>query len=177
MIQVRFAALLAALTLVLVGCSDDDPEPNVDPTPSTSTTTTTSPTPDPTPTVAPLGPVETVKAWVKARNEALMDGVTTEVYALNTPDCSTCRDLVDPFAQLYADGGSIETDGWRIDSARKRPGFEENHQVIAALTFAGGHTVLPGEGSSPFPEEKHILQFQMRRAASGWLVAQVVFLP
>lgn len=176
MIQVRFAALLAALTLVLVGCSDDDAEPQVDPTPSTSATTTT-PTPDPTPTVEPLSPVETVDGWVDARNEALKDGVTTEVYALSTPDCSTCRDLVDPFAQLYADGGSIVTDGWRIDSARKRPEFEENHQVIAALTFAGGHTVLPGEGSSPFPEEKHILQFQMRQAASGWLVAQVVFLP
>ena len=170
---VRVAAALAALTLIVAGCTDDDPEPKVDPTPSTSTTTT----PDPTSTEAPLTPVQTVTAWVEARNETLKDGRTTEVYALSTPDCSTCRDLVEPFVQLLADGGSIETDGWTIDSSRERPAFQKNQQVIAALTFAGGHTELPGEGSSPFPEEKHILQFQLREAASGWLVAQVVFLP
>lgn len=171
------ATLLAALTLALVGCSDDDPEPKADPTPSTSTSTSVTPTPEPTETMAPRSPVQTVTGWVEARNQTLKGGGTTDVYALSTLDCSTCRDLVEPFEQLYADGGAIETAGWKVDRARNRPDFAKNQQVIAALTLFGGRTLYPGEAPSSFPEEKHILQFQMRQTARGWLVSQVVFLP
>lgn len=173
----RPVALAAALTLALAGCAEDGPEPTPAPPPSTSPASA-SPTPDATPTAAALSPVQTVRAWVEARNDALSNGDTAAVYALSAPDCKTCRDLVEPFAQLYAEGGSVQTDGWTIDNVEKLPNFDTSRQVAAAATFAGGYTLQEPEGEpSSFPEEKHILRFQLHSAAEGWLVAEVVFLP
>ncbi|WP_193606529.1 DUF6318 family protein [Nocardioides lijunqiniae] len=178
--HLRLAALLTAATLLAAGCSDDDPQPRVEPPPSATPTASPSPT-EPTATSsapAALNPVQTVRAWVAARNVTLSSGDSKAVDALSTDACKTCRDLVEPFVALYADGGSMKTTGWKVDNAKKRPDFEKSHQVFAALTFAGGETITqPGQQPEPFDPEKHILQFKLARTEGLWRVADVVFLP
>ncbi|WP_193611331.1 DUF6318 family protein [Nocardioides lijunqiniae] len=178
--HLRLAALLATATLLAAGCSDDAPQPRVEPPPSATPTESPSPT-EPTATSsapAALNPVQTVRAWVAARNEALTNGSTTAVYELSSSDCKSCRDLTEPFAKVYAAGGSIDSKGWLIDSIERRPDFSSNRQVIAAMTFAAGQIIrASGKPPSQFSEEKHILQFDLIRRDSAWLVAEVVFLP
>jgi glucose/arabinose dehydrogenase len=180
--HLRLAALLAAATLLAAGCSDDDPQPRLEPTPNASPTESpsTSPTePSKTPsTPKALNPVQTVRAWVVARNAALANGSTTAVYELSSTQCKSCRDLTEPFAKVYTNGGSIDSRGWLIDSIERRPDFSSNRQVIAAMTFAAGQIIqASGKPPSDFPEEKHILQFDLVQQDSVWLVAEVVFLP
>ena len=77
MIRTRWA-LATLLAVCLVGaCSDDDPEPDIaDPTASASSSSATV-SPSPTVSATPaLGPEDTVRAWVEARNAALQDGDT-----------------------------------------------------------------------------------------------------
>lgn len=165
MTQVRLAATLAALTLVLVGCSDDDPEPEVDPTPSTSTTATTR-TPDPTLTVAPLGPVETVEAWVEARNLAMSEGDMAPVRALSAPGCQSCSDLIDPIEKTYEGGGHYETEGWRVVRAKVTSEEPAGVEVVAGLELAGGRTFhSPTAEPVVYPSEKRIGIFKLTRSS------------
>ncbi|WP_218029510.1 DUF6318 family protein, partial [Nocardioides szechwanensis] len=159
-----------------VGCSDDDREPHVDPTPSTSTTTTTSPTPDPTPTVAPLGPVETVKAWVQARNLAMSDGDVAPVRALSAPECQSCSDLIDPIEKTYERGGHYETKGWRVVRTKVTSEDAAKVEVVAGLELGGGRTFhSPTADPVVYPSEKRIGIFELTRSNDQWRIALIGF--
>ncbi|MFA6574202.1 MAG: hypothetical protein WCS84_02185 [Nocardioides sp.] len=170
------ATLLAALTLALVGCSDDDPEPEADPTPSTSTSTSVTPTPEPTEPAAPLDPEATVKAWVAARNQALSRGDVTEVRRLSSPECSSCADLIDPIAETHANGGRYETAGWRVLRARVTDHAPDAAEVTAALVFAGGTTYLSATADPVVYEaERRITIFELTKSSGGWAVSLIGF--
>lgn len=172
---VRVAAALAALTLIVAGCTDDDPEPKVDPTPSTSTSTTVSPTPDPTPT-GTQDPVRTVREWVSARNLAMSEGDLRPVRALSAPECTSCSDLIDPIEQTYEAGGRYETEGWRVVRAKITGERGAEVQVTAGLVLAAGRT-FHSATSEPvvYPAEKRIGIFELTKAEDQWLVSLIGF--
>lgn len=170
MILVRLVAPLAALTLALAACSDDDPDPRVDPTPTTPTSTVT-PTPDPSGTTepGPLGPMETVRAWVQARNHLVQSGDATAVDRLSASDCSTCRDSTDPVEQVYVAGGHYETHGWRIAAMKVTARNRSSAEVSAGLVYTAGQTV-PSAGVEPvsYGIERHIAKFRLTKEGGLW---------
>ncbi|GEP38195.1 hypothetical protein NPS01_18580 [Nocardioides psychrotolerans] len=86
------------------------------PPPSATPTVSEAPPVDPTPTQATevLGPEETVRAWVAARNEALTDGDVEAVTALSQSQCSSCENLISPIVETYERGGRYMTAGWSV---------------------------------------------------------------
>jgi hypothetical protein len=176
----RTRLALAALTAAaLLSACQDDPKPKVaDPTPSapsSETPPTTSPYSSVTPTVA-YDAEATVRAWVEARNAALLTGDTAAVDALSATDCRSCRELTAPIADVYAAGGRFETAGWTIKSLKQKPDSTPA-QVDTALIFAPGTTV-PSAGADPvkYDEEKHIVTFKLAEGDSGFQVRLVLFL-
>ena len=169
---------LAALALVAalgVGC-DDEPEPDFAPP------ETTSPAPsDPTTTDSPepekLSPEETVRAWVEAQNLALRTGDTSEASVLSQA-CDACKDFIDPIKETYEAGGRYRTNGWRIVSLELQSSEGANAKVAAGIEFAGGRRI-PEAGAQPviFGPEKHIMLFELSRAATVWQINLMGFVP
>lgn len=170
MIQVRFAALLAALTLVLVGCSDEDPEPQVDPTPSTSLSDTADPTPTISSPPASVTAVQAVRGWVQERNQALTSGDTTALRGLTSEKCGSCEPYIDLIEDVYAAGGSYETTGWTVDNAKELKDME----VTAAITMGAG-VMIAATGSAPdeYEEEKAIFRFRVKPVDDGLVVSYI----
>ena len=161
------AVLLSAL--VLGGCTDDDPEPKFGPTESTSPSSPTSPST--TAAAADLSPEDTVRAWVDARNAALASGDVAAVEELSASGCTTCQDSLDPIRQVHADGGSFDTDGWTVDSARLKSRSGDKARVTGAITYAAGTTV-PKAGAAPvsYGLERHIVVVDLTRTDDRWQV-------
>ncbi len=182
----RFAAPLAvlALTAALAACTDE-PEPRfTDPTPEpseTATEPTTEPTSEPTtePTQEPeaLGPEETVRAWVAARNQLLGSGESDEVRALGTSPCESCDGLIKTIERIYRDGGYIRSEGWTVVRAKRVPDFATSRIVTAAIDVGSGETV-ERRGAKPvtFANERIVLDFKVARRDGEWRIQDVVFL-
>ncbi len=162
-----------------IGACDDEPEAGPDTTPSVTPIPPHSETASPTETTsAPpaLSPVETVRAWVEARNLVVAGQPADDVYALSTEDCVPCEELVEPVLDLYEDGGRYETDGWRVDAARRSPDFSRDQEVVTAVTFLAGRS-FQTDGAEPeeFEAEKSIMRFKVTRVDGQWLVAAIGF--
>lgn len=172
------AGVAAVLGALLVGCSDD-PRPKMASSPSASPTVSEAPSTDPTPSQAPdvLGPEETVRAWVEARNETVQGGSSDAVYALSSRDCTTCRDSIEPVTDVYEAGGRFETTGWTVVRTRLVDGSGRAAKVSTALIYESGRT-FPTGGASPitYVDQRRIATFELRRDANTWAVSFIGYL-
>lgn len=168
--------LACLLSIGAAGCSDDV-EPRFEPAPTPSVSATPSTTPSAEPTPVALGPEETVRAWVKARNGAMRTGDVEAVRALSSQSCSSCVDLIEPIATTYSKGGRYETAGWQIIRSKAKGGDTANASVTAAMRLAGG-TTYDSATSAPvtYPAEKRIAVFELVREEGAWLVSLLGFL-
>lgn len=171
--------LLAALAvLMVVACSgcDDDPEPDFAPPESTSPAPTVPTTTSTTPEPEQLSPEETVRAWVEARNITVQDGSTDDVYSLTTKNCETCMDSVEPVADVYRQGGHYETDGWRVEDAKRRPDFEQSKTVAVAVEYAAGRTFRTADAEPiSYEAEKQLFLFRLQREQGTWKVREILY--
>jgi hypothetical protein len=164
----RTLAVIAALSvipvLLVAGCTDDEPKPKFDPTPSSEAPTSSAP-------AQSLSPEATVRAWVDARNAALVSGDVAAVEALSAPDCTTCQDSLDPIRQVHAAGGSFDTSGWKVVSARLKSQSGGKARVTAAINYQPG-TTISSEGAAPvsYGLERHIVVVDLDRAPDRWQV-------
>jgi len=164
-------ALLVGLTLS--GCSGDDPVPKVEPSSPAPTPTSGSPSPS----QQALSPEETVRAWVKARNEALQDGNVASVQALSERSCRTCHNSIAPIESVYGDGGHFETRGWLVVASRPLSTAGGSATVDAALQYLSGRT-FPSAGATPvsYDVERHIARFRLHKVDGHWLISFIGFL-
>lgn len=172
---IAIATILLGATLA--GCSEDDPLPRVEPSSpgSPSAATSLSPSPDPSP--RPMSPEETVRAWVKAQNQAMATGRTTTIESLSTADCRTCDQFIDPVVAVYRAGGRFKTKGWVVRGTNQRRPNGPNRVVDAALRFSGGTTVRrKGEDPVAYGPENHLMVFRLRPHGEGWRVSFAGFL-
>lgn len=149
------------------------------PTPTPSPTVSESPSvvPTPTPTPEVLGPEETVRAWIAARNEAMTSGDVAAVTALSGADCSSCQDLIDPIAETYDRGGRYETDGWSVLRSKTEGASSGATSVTAALRLAGGTTYDSADAAPvTYPDERRIAVFELDKLRGSWVVSLIGFL-
>ncbi|GEP39527.1 hypothetical protein NPS01_31900 [Nocardioides psychrotolerans] len=178
MSRVGRCVAVALLGALLVGCSDDEPRPKMAPTQSAAPTTSSSV--DPTPTEPPpevLGPEDTVRAWVAARNETVQSGDSDAVYTLSATDCATCRDSVEPVRDVYVAGGRYETFGWRIAALKlDDKSASSSPAVNVGLVYSAGRT-FPDASAEPilYDTERHIVTFRLAREAGVWKVHELVY--
>lgn len=173
MFRTRWALATLLAGCLSAGCSDDDPEPNIDsePTPSaTSSSATLSASPTVSPT-AVLGPEETVRAWVQARNLALQDGDTAAVRKLSAADCQTCDQHIRPIETVYAAGGQFQTPGWTVDRLKLLNAADSQAKVDVAMTMAAGETRQESGGEpTPYPEDHRLMFFRLGAEAGSWRI-------
>ena len=177
----RSRSALVALGLVVVtglgsgvlgGCSGGDPEPRIAPSSPISASASKPPAAS-----GGRGPVDTVTAWVAARNEALNGRGVAAVERLSSADCKTCDGLIRPIEQVYDSGGSFRTDGWRVIKAKAKVQNASRVRVDAGVVMSAG-TTLPSQGASPnrYGAERHIVVFKLTRVGDSWLVSFLGFL-
>ncbi|WP_205471568.1 DUF6318 family protein [Nocardioides sp. SYSU D00038] len=170
----RLAPLCALLLVLAAGCAgNDDPGPRVEPTPS-ATDVAASPSASPTP--AALSPVETVEAWVAARNEALRTGEVSAMEQLSAPECRGCPNLSRPIASAIAAGGQFEGGRWTIAGMRRRDMTDQKATIDAGIRIAAGVTTQ-SQGAEPvsYPKESRLMVFELRSVGSRWLLTLVAF--
>ncbi len=176
--SIRRARVAGALLVVCaLGACSQEPVPKFD-DPPTRTPTSETPTPTPSPSAtSQLDPEETVRAWVKARNQALRTGDTSAVRALSDPQCRTCTDLLTPIEKVYANGGYFHTDGWKVVSSRLKSQAGRKAEVPIAVVYAAGSTV-PEAGADPvrYDEVRRIATFRLLRGEGSWRVSFIGFL-
>ena len=176
MFRTRWALATLLAGCLLAGCSGDDPEPKIDtePTPSeisTSASVSVSPTLTPT---AVVGPEETVRAWVQARNGALQDGDTAAVRALSAADCQTCDQHIEPIETVYAAGGQFVTPGWTVDRLKLVKAGDNEAKVDVAMTMAAGQTMQEAGGEpTPYPEDHRLMFFRLGEEAGDWRITLI----
>lgn len=166
--RTALAALLLS-TAGLAGCAEDDPDP-APPAPSSEAPAPSSATP------TAMGPVETVRAWVEAQNEAMSDGDSSRVRSLSTADCRSCDGLIRPIEEVMEAGGRFETAGWSVDHAKQTSHDERRAVIKAAITIAAGKT-YPSEGTEPVAYEADgvIVEFKLDAVDGQWLVSFIGF--
>lgn len=170
-IRARVALLVSAAVLaapVLAGCQSE-PEPEfVEPSPSAPVTVSASPSESAAP--VPTTPVQAVRAWVKARNQALQDGDTSTLRRLSEPGCASCSEHIEPIERVYASGGSFDTNGWRVSSAKVASERGDTAEVDVAMVMAGGRTI-PERGADPvtYDEAKRIMLFRVTNSLIAFI--------
>ena len=179
MVRSRTASVAVGLVLstglatgVLAGCSGGEPKPRIAPSSPVSASASESPSAS-----DDRGPVDTVKAWVAARNDALRGRGVSAVARLSSADCKTCDGLILPIKQVYANGGRFRTNGWRVIKAKAKSQNASRVQVDAGIVISSGITI-PSEGASPnrYATERHIVVFKLTRVGDSWLVNFLGFL-
>ena len=86
--RTAFALGLVVPLLVVGGCSSDEPQPRIAPS--------ESPSPTDSPSAAELDPIQTVRAWVEAQNDANGFPLGTCSAAVTTSTCSCSRPTGSP---------------------------------------------------------------------------------
>lgn len=167
----RLLALPAALLLLTAGCGDDDPEPRL---PDPSPTVTSPPPTPPSSTAQPEDetPQAFIRRWQDAGNRMQTSGETSAYLALSK-NCVSCRTFARSVERVYADGGSIETDGGkvlRID----RNGGTQKEPLFDVYVAAGPTSIFTSTGEVQQKLQGGRLKFltSLTRQSGEWLVSE-----
>ncbi|GAA0970167.1 hypothetical protein GCM10009562_05560 [Nocardioides aquaticus] len=159
------AGAVAALILGAAGCAGD-PEPRFAP-PSGEASPSASESEE-----SELTPAETVEAWVAARNGALGSGDVLAAARLQSADCSTCANLIEPIVEIYGNGGRFETNGWQLKNVSVN-----GNRVEADVLIAGGTTVSSaGAAPNAYKPEMRRMFVVLGREGAAWRIERIGFL-
>jgi hypothetical protein len=157
-------ALVATLTLALVGCNDaaDPPSPPV-----------TEETPEPTPTSEEtFDPTEEtaeefIRRWFEWSASMQNTGEVRDFRRLNGPDCHGCTALIETVEEIYAHNGSIEKDPTVVERVERDTRDQWSVEVTAGETRLR-RTADASEESLPGGEHSYV--FFLERVGGAWQV-------
>jgi hypothetical protein len=146
----RYVVAAVLLPLLAAGCSDD-PQPKFEPSASDSPSESTS---DPAQPKAwevksEKGAVAFARHWVYVFNEAQRTGNTEPMEAISGPGCGSCNGFVEMLDDLYADGGHLESRGWRVLESVPAPGMPAREAEVTMTILRTPQRIHEGDGSKP----------------------------
>lgn len=175
----RLVAVLAALGVLLAGCSDD-PKPRFEPpptSPTSPTTTESSEPPDPKPweVKSKAGAVAFAEHWVDVFNEAQTSGDVSALEPLGTPTCRTCAGVLQRIREVDGAGGFFRGPGWRVLDA-------EANEIEGATTSVSMNIQrrkqrvreARGEPVTIFEASRAIYRADVEWARGRWVMAELV---
>lgn len=179
------AGLIAGLIaggLVLAGCGGS-PEPKPLPAPTKSSSPSTSASSTPAPPVMPEAAKASSDAAVEAFarhyvdviNFATSTGVLTDLNALAADRCTSCQRLSKRLEEIYTDGGSIQSDGWRVTGAEVLANQPLQRKYVDLAILQSPQILIESTGTKPkkFPGGKQALTMLIARQGSGWIVTRM----
>lgn len=116
-----------------------------------------------------------VRHWIASLNYASSTGDTTAVQALSAPDCESCTASFERIAAVYANGGSIRSDGWRVRTMQLVPGQSTNEPMIDVGIRLTPQVVVEKRGSEPqeFDGGQLPMTFTLSRDFDSWRVTRL----
>jgi hypothetical protein len=170
---------MGVLTVALSGCQS-----NPKPPPLESTSTSSSPTPTPSPTeAAPTMPAEAkgtseaaakafVRHYIELINHATATGEMAPLITASDPQCRSCKAVVERIDGVYQKGGSIESEGWRIQSVQRVPRQPSNRPVFdVGLVMSPQRVVAETSGESKTYKGGRLpATFTLLWSGDSWLV-------
>jgi hypothetical protein len=158
----RFLTGILAAPLLLSACGGGD-DPVADPPVSPSSTSASTHPPRETPEAF-------IRRWA-AEDTRIQRTGNTHQFREMSQGCRGCTKLANLVDRIYAHGGYIDTNGWRINKiASSRSGLFDLYVFVAPTTYAESKSDpkrhLPG-GPAHF-------QLRIKRSGQSWSVASLV---
>jgi hypothetical protein len=77
---------------------------------------------------------------------AINSGDTAPLRAVGADGCDSCEAIAGNIDDIYAEGGRIESKGWRVDSLRYL-GKQRGNRVVSVGAYLEAETVVQADGS------------------------------
>jgi len=137
----RLLVLLVSLVcaLALTSCSDD----------GGSSKKSTSGIPEYARTNDDRGAQNFARYWIDTLNKATVTGDTKKLKKLQKKSCETCTDFAKQLDTIYAAGGHVKTDGFKVKSLVKDAGIPKPGAGVSATLNATPQTVVAKKGAAP----------------------------
>ncbi len=163
--QIHRHALALGLALALSACGGDpEPQFEADPSPAPSEVTTSAPAKEAWEEKSPEGAVAFAEYWLAVFNEAENSGEVEELKSLSSNNCGSCNNFVAAIEEVYAAGGSMRSEGWRILSVGEPAAAEAGYSIPLQVEQTD-QTVVEKTGAKP----------QLNQGISIGLAAQVIW--
>lgn len=163
-------ALTAALSPLLVACSDDAisaPPASAPTTAASSTSATPSASPDLR--IAPPGETarEFIKRWFALINEAQRTGNVDGVLAVSGPECDTCQKFTRQVRGIYRDGGEIRGG---IESIRSLTAESETEWVASLVATPSEFERRRGAPTERYSGGAHRSRLVIANVQGRWVI-------
>ena len=163
--QIHRHALALGLVLALSACGGDpEPQFEADPPPAPSEVTASAPAKEAWEEKSPEGAVAFAEHWLAVFQEAENSGEVEDLKSLSTNKCGSCKNFVDAIQEVYAAGGSMRSEGWRVLTVGE-PAAAEKGYSIPLQVEQSDQTVVEKAGAEP----------QLNEGISIGLAAQVIW--
>jgi len=165
-----------ALVAALSACGGD-PAPRFEAEPSAEPTTASpsaSAEPEPWEERTDDGAVAFVEHWIDVFDVAKEDGDTAMLLSLSSPDCQTCQNFAETTEDIYARGGSLTSNGWKVRSISE-PIKSDRSTLIAVDVLQTPQEVRRSESAKPekFEGGRIDLAFTLAWANGAWTVKKL----
>lgn len=169
-----------ATTLVLVAtlsACGGDPEPRFQEEPSaapSAASPSVSAEPEAWEERTDEGAVAFVEHWIDVFDESKEDGDTNELAALSSSNCVTCQNFIEMTNEIYANGGSVTSEGWAIESISE-PVRSKNSTLLAVNILQSPQQIRRTSDSKveKFEGGKIDFAFTLRWREGAWTVEAV----
>jgi hypothetical protein len=183
----RAVGTLAALTaaVLMAGCTSN-PEPAPLPSPSASGSESAGASPSASASAAPSMPVEArgtskksakafVRYYVDVLNHATVTGRTSRAKQLSAPSCESCEAMLERIDEIYANGGYLAGEGWRVTDMKYQPLQPRRHPIISVGIRLAPQRLVERQGGSVerFEGGQNRLDLTLSRDERSWTVAQL----
>lgn len=177
---VSTVASVAVIGLV-AGCGGDNPTPSAAPSAAASSSTKTM-----LGTSAPPVPARARRSgddgaesfgrhYVALINYATTTGETDALSDAAAPTCRSCNSLATRIARVYEDGGSIESDGWKVTGVVVVPGQPAARKYLDLAIRQPRQEVIATAGAKVqrFPGGNQALSMTLRYGSGAWVVTSL----
>ena len=177
------AALLAILLYAAAAACQSNPSPapmpSVAPSPSKSVASSTpSPTPPTMPAEARGTSAQSAKAFVRYYiglvNHAVATGDTSDLKGASQNSCNSCTAVVTNIDTVYANGGSLSGEGWKVSAAREVPGRPAARPILRVGIRISPQDKIASRGAKVqhFRGGRQLLIFRLVRLEGGWSIEE-----
>ena len=113
--------------------------------------------------------------WVTTLNQATTSGKTEKFKALNKDSCDTCTDFAKQLDDIYAAGGHVETDGFKVKKIANEAGVPKPGAGVSVVLTATPQKVYKSKGAAPRSLKGGDLRLRliMVREKSHWVMDRV----
>lgn len=177
----RLAVSLVLVGLLVTGCGSNPEPPPVDAgdtSASPSASASSAPEPPEMPAKAEeksrAGAKAFVRYYIRLVNHAMATGGTEQLRHHRSPSCSTCDAIIARIDQVYAEGGRLSGEGWKLAHLQVVDAQSSRKLLVAASIAITPQTLHPSDGTpSTSAKSRGNLDFHLRHTGEAWEVARL----